>query len=70
MIVLCSIPVVAGGALISYSANMLISATGIGSTFIGASIVAITTSLPEVTTTFYAIRLGAYTLAISKYIRI
>lgn len=66
LIALCSIPVVAGGILISYSANMIVSLTGIGSTFIGASIVAITTSLPEVTTTFYAIRLGAYTLAISN----
>lgn len=63
---LCSIPVVAGGVLISFSANQLVSLTGISSTFMGASIVAITTSLPEVTTTFYAIRLGAYSMAISN----
>lgn len=61
-----AIPVVLGGVLISYSANRLIEITGLSSTFIGASIVAITTSLPEVTTTFYAVRLGAYTLAISN----
>lgn len=66
LIFLCSLPIVAGGALISFSANKLVSLTGMGSTFVGASIVAITTSLPEVTTTFYAIRLRSYTLAISN----
>ncbi len=65
-IFLCSILVVGGGTLISFSANQLVSLTGMSSTFMGASIVAITTSLPEVTTTFYAIRLGAYSMAISN----
>lgn len=65
-IILHAMPVVVGGVIISFSANSLVHATGMSSTFVGASIVAVTTSLPEITTTFYAITLGAYTLAISN----
>jgi cation:H+ antiporter len=53
---------VAGWALAS-SADVLAAQTGLGSSFVGAVGVAIATSLPEITTTLAAVRLGAYTLA-------
>jgi cation:H+ antiporter len=53
---------VAGWALAS-SADVLAEVTGLGSSFVGAVGVAIATSLPEITTTLAAVRLGAYTLA-------
>jgi cation:H+ antiporter len=65
-IILYALPVVGGGILITYGANRLVEITGLASDFMGASIVALTTSLPEITTTFNAIRIRAYTLAISN----
>lgn len=40
--------------------------TGLGGTFVGVSLLAIATSTPEISTTFAAARMGAYTLAISN----
>lgn len=40
--------------------------SGLGSSFIGVTLLAAATSLPELTTTIAAIRLGAYTMAISN----
>lgn len=40
--------------------------TGLGSSFIGATLLAPTTSLPEHSTTIAAVRMGAYTMAISN----
>jgi len=40
--------------------------TGLGSSFIGATLLATTTSLPELSTTIAAVRMGAYTMAISN----
>ena len=40
--------------------------TGLGSSFIGATLLATTTSLPEHSTTIAAVRMGAYTMAISN----
>lgn len=58
--------VLAGGWAVSASADALSMQTGIGSGFIGATLVAVTTSLPEISTTAGAVRLGAYTMAISN----
>lgn len=58
--------IVASGWAVSTSADALAAQTGIGSGFIGATLVALTTSLPEVSTTAGAVRLGAFTMAISN----
>lgn len=58
--------VLVGGWAVSASADTLSTQTGIGSGFIGATLVAVTTSLPEISTTAGAVKLGAYTMAISN----
>ena len=47
-------------------ANENAEQSGVIATFIGTSLVAITTSLPELVTTFAAVRLGAFDLAVSN----
>lgn len=54
------------GALLVYSAEAIATQTGLGSSFIGASILAASTSLPELSTSITAVRIGAYTMAISN----
>lgn len=58
--------VLLGGGSVSASADALAAQTGIGASFIGATFVAITTSLPELSTTAGAVRLGAYTMAVAN----
>ena len=48
------------------SADGIAKATGLSSGFIGASLIAITTSLPELAATIAAARLGAYDLAVGN----
>lgn len=60
----CAILVAA--PLLAQSAKEIADATGISTTFIGTSLVAITTSLPELATTFAAVRLGAFDLAVGN----
>lgn len=50
--------------LLAESAKEIAETTGISTTFIGTSLVAITTSLPELVTTFAALRLDAFDLAV------
>ncbi|HKY72004.1 MAG TPA: hypothetical protein VJL88_08810 [Nitrospira sp.] len=52
--------------LMAKSAVEIAVETGISSTFIGTSLVAIVTSLPEMVTTFAAVRLGAFDLAVGN----
>jgi cation:H+ antiporter len=52
--------------LLANSAMQIAEITGISSTFIGTSLVAIVTSLPEMVTTFAAVRLGAFDLAVGN----
>lgn len=54
------------GVLLVHSAEAIALKTGLGASFIGATILAASTSLPELSTTFAAVRLGAYTMAISN----
>ncbi len=42
------------------------TATGLGTGFVGATLVSIATSLPELTTTIAAIRIGAYDMAVGN----
>jgi cation:H+ antiporter len=57
--------IVVAGYVLSKSGEAIAEQTGLGSSFVGAVFVAISTSLPEVSTVLSAVRLGNYTMAIS-----
>lgn len=61
-----SLLVLAGGYLAAESAEGLAGQTGLGDAFVGATLLALATSLPEVSTTFAAVRNERYTVAISN----
>jgi cation:H+ antiporter len=63
---LVSLAVLAGGFAVAKSGENIAEQTGLGSSFVGAILVAIATSLPEVSTTLEAVRLGARVMAISN----
>ena len=48
------------------TAEKLAEITNLGGTFIGSTLIALTTSLPELVTTFAAIRLGAFDMAVGN----
>jgi cation:H+ antiporter len=52
--------------VLTASAAAIAEQTGIGSSFIGITLLAAATSLPEVSTTIAAVRIGAYSMAISN----
>jgi cation:H+ antiporter len=54
------------GWTVAQVADALARQTGLGASFVGATLVAISTSLPEVSTTIAAARLGSYSLAVSN----
>jgi cation:H+ antiporter len=56
---------VAGFALANCAVTIA-QQTGLGSSFIGITLLAASTSLPELSTTLAAARIGAYTMAISN----
>ncbi len=64
--VVAAIVILVCGVLLVHSAEAIALQTGLGSSFIGATILAASTSLPELSTTIAAVRLGAYTMAISN----
>lgn len=55
-----------GGIVLVTSAEAIADQSGLGASFIGVTVLATATSLPEISTTFAAVRLGAYTMAISN----
>jgi cation:H+ antiporter len=54
------------GVALTASAAVLSEQTGLSSSFIGVTLLASATSLPEVSTTIAAVRIGAYSMAISN----
>lgn len=64
--VLACLAILVFGTLIVEVAEVLAVQTGLGSGFFGVTFLAAATSLPELSTTITAVRLGAYTLAISN----
>jgi len=54
------------GMLLVENTTAIAAQTGLGSSFVGATLLAATTSLPELSTTVAAARMGAYTMAISN----
>jgi cation:H+ antiporter len=61
-----SLVVLVGGWLATETTDALARQTGIGSAFLGATLLALATSLPELSTTIAAVRGGRYTAAISN----
>jgi Ca2+/Na+ antiporter len=52
--------------MLAASAKAIAEVTGIGTTFVGVSLVVATTSLPELVTSLAAVRLGAFDLAVGN----
>lgn len=55
--------VLVSGFVVAKSGETLAEQTGLGQSFVGATLVALATSLPEVSTTWSAVRFGAYSMA-------
>ncbi len=51
------------GVLVAQSGEAIAEQSGIGEGFVGATLVALATSLPELSTTYSAVRFGAYSMA-------
>jgi len=62
----CAVLVIVGGYAASTTGDALAVQTGLGGSFVGATFVALATSLPEVSTTYGAVRVGAYTMAVAN----
>jgi cation:H+ antiporter len=58
--------VLGAGWIVAQSADVLADQTGLGDAFLGATLLALATSLPEVSTTTTAVRNGRYNMAISN----
>lgn len=63
--VVAATAILVAGFVLSQTGEAIAEKTGLGSSFVGAVLVAIATSLPEVSTVLSAVRLGLYTMAIS-----
>lgn len=58
--------ILVSGVLLTETAATIADQSGLGSSFIGVTMLAAATSLPELSTTVAAVRMGAYTMAISN----
>ena len=58
--------ILACGVVLVATAEAIATQSGLGESFIGATLLAAVTSLPEVAVTVAAVRIGAYTMAISN----
>jgi cation:H+ antiporter len=62
----CAIVILIAGPFLAHAADSLAEKTGLGGTFVGTTLVAFSTSLPELVSSFAALRLGAHDLAIGN----
>lgn len=62
---IAALAILAAGFVVTKTAEVIADQTQLGSSFMGAIFVAISTSLPEVSTVLSAVRLGLFTMAIS-----
>ncbi|WP_372895590.1 sodium:calcium antiporter [Stieleria sp.] len=60
---IASLAVLIGGFFVAKTGEAIAEQTGIGQSLVGATLVALATSLPEVSTTYSAVRFGAYSMA-------
>jgi cation:H+ antiporter len=63
---ICGAVILAAAPLLSRAAGNLAQQTGLGGTFFGSTFVALSTSLPEVVTTFTAVRIRALDMAMGN----
>jgi cation:H+ antiporter len=66
LIGLASVVILVCGILLVRTAESIAAQTGLGSSFIGVTLLASATSLPELSTTIAAVRLGSQSMAISN----
>jgi cation:H+ antiporter len=62
---LAGLAIVVAGYVLSNTGEAIAEASGLGESFVGVVLVAISTSLPEVSTVFGAVRAGLFTMAMS-----
>ena len=62
----CAAVIFVAGPLLAITADRIAEVTGIGASFIGVLALALVTTLPELTTTFTAFRIGAPDMAIAN----
>ena len=62
----CALVILIVGPFMAHAAEKFAAATGIGRTFVGTTMVALSTSLPEFVASLAAVRMGAYDLAIGN----
>jgi cation:H+ antiporter len=58
--------VLVSGPAVAIGARDIAAATGVGETFVGTTLLAVSTSLPELVTTLAAVRMGSYDLAVGN----
>jgi cation:H+ antiporter len=63
---LASITVLVAGIIVTQSGIALAEQSGLGTGFVGATLLAFVAALPEASVTFSAVRIGAYSMAISN----
>jgi cation:H+ antiporter len=64
--VICAVAIFVSGPYLAEAAGELADRTGLGNTFVGTTLVALSTSLPELVSMMAALRLGALDLAIGN----
>jgi cation:H+ antiporter len=62
----CAGAILVAGPFLAHAADQLAARTGLGGTFVGTTLVALSTSLPELVSSFAAVRMGAHDLAIGN----
>jgi len=61
-----ALPIVAAAPFVAEAAGTIAELSGLGGTFVGTTLVAFSTSLPELVATIAAVRMGAYDLALGN----
>ncbi len=64
--VICAVVVIAAGIFLIHASKQISLTTGLSASFMGAILVAIVTSLPELATSIGALRIGAYDMIVGN----
>lgn len=62
----CAVVILIAGPQLAHAADQLAQRSGLGGTFVGTTLLAMSTTLPELVTSLAALRLGAHELAIGN----
>jgi cation:H+ antiporter len=62
----CAAVILVAGPFLAHAADALAEKTGLGGTFVGTTLVAFSTSLPELVSSLAALKMGAHDLAIGN----